>query len=57
MGPGGVVADGLGRHLRLLAEQGGHWAGGHVAVKEVALQRPGSQPDGRNVVTGINKLD
>ena len=55
MGPGGVVEDGLGCRLRLLAEQGGHWAGSYIPFKEVTLQRLGSQPDGWNVIPE-NKL-
>ena len=50
MSLGNVVDDCLRSCIRLLAEEGWDQSSGHVAVEEVPFQRPGCQPDSRNVV-------
>ena len=47
---GYVVEDCPRSCIRLLAEEGWDRSGGHVTVEEVPFQRPGCQPDSRNVV-------
>ena len=50
MGLGQVAEDVLRHDIWLLTEERWDGAGFHVAVEYVALERPGGQPDGRNVV-------
>ena len=50
VGLGYVVDDCSRSCIRLLTEEGWDWSGGHIAVEEIAFQRPGCEPDSRNVV-------
>ena len=57
MGLGQVAEDVLRRDVWLLTEESWNGAGCCVAVEYVALERPGGQPDGRNVVPEERKYD
>ena len=57
MGLGQVAEDVLRRDIWLLTEECWDGACCRVAVENVALEQPGGQPDGRNVVPEERKYD